>query len=191
MKSMEILIDDIPEEGLAVEASEADAWLAEVVSNALGESFEADGRARLALTLTRFEGNVNVDGELSLLSHPVCDRCGKPFEDRPAVHIHVVLAPLYENKRQQEREEGMEAELVREDLEFGYYEGDRFDLDEIVREQLVLAEPMKHLCREDCAGLCGRCGKDLNEGPCGCPKATEPGIFAALKDVRISPKRGR
>jgi uncharacterized protein len=37
-----------------------------------------------------------------------------------------------------------------------------------VREELILALPQYLLCREDCRGLCPRCGKDLNAGPCGC-----------------------
>ena len=42
------------------------------------------------------------------------------------------------------------------------------DVDEQLSEMLLLEFPSKILCREDCAGLCSRCGKDLNEGPCDC-----------------------
>lgn len=47
------------------------------------------------------------------------------------------------------------------------------DLRPVVREELLLAVPSFLLCREDCAGLCPKCGADLNQGPCGCaaPKA--------------------
>ncbi|MDZ4673893.1 MAG: DUF177 domain-containing protein [Gemmatimonadota bacterium] len=43
-----------------------------------------------------------------------------------------------------------------------------------VREELLLAAPAFALCREDCAGLCPRCGADLNAGPCGCAASPEP-----------------
>ena len=58
------------------------------------------------------------------------------------------------------------------------------DLAAAVREELILAVPQYVLCREDCRGLCPRCGKDLNAGPCGCAPATDPrwGALAALKD---------
>ena len=46
------------------------------------------------------------------------------------------------------------------------------DLNEAVRQYALLVTPMKPLCREECHGLCPECGKNLNEGPCGCP-ATE------------------
>lgn len=46
------------------------------------------------------------------------------------------------------------------------------DVGGISREALVLALPTKVLCRDDCAGLCAQCGRDLNEGPCGCARDT-------------------
>jgi len=42
------------------------------------------------------------------------------------------------------------------------------DLTEAICQYILLAVPMKPLCREDCAGLCPMCGHDLNQGPCGC-----------------------
>ena len=47
------------------------------------------------------------------------------------------------------------------------------DLAPAVREELILAVPQYVLCREDCRGLCPRCGQDLNAGPCGCPPAAD------------------
>jgi len=44
----------------------------------------------------------------------------------------------------------------------------QLDLTEAVRQNLLLALPMSAWCREDCAGLCPQCGKDLNDGPCAC-----------------------
>ena len=48
------------------------------------------------------------------------------------------------------------------------------DVRPAVREEIALAMPPYLLCREDCAGLCGRCGADLNAGPCGCGALAEP-----------------
>jgi uncharacterized protein len=58
------------------------------------------------------------------------------------------------------------------------------DLSEAVREELILAVPDYVLCREDCAGLCPHCGKDLNEGPHDCAaKPTDP-RWAALEGLK-------
>jgi uncharacterized protein len=43
------------------------------------------------------------------------------------------------------------------------------DLEPVLREAVIVATPMRVLCRSECAGLCPTCGKDLNEGPCDCP----------------------
>jgi len=58
------------------------------------------------------------------------------------------------------------------------------DLRPAVREELLLAVPRWVVCRDDCRGLCPRCGKDLNAGPCGCPPAADQRWhgLAALKD---------
>ena len=58
------------------------------------------------------------------------------------------------------------------------------DLRPAVREELLLALPRWVVCRDDCRGLCPRCGKDLNAGPCGCPPAVDQRWqgLATLKD---------
>jgi uncharacterized protein len=59
----------------------------------------------------------------------------------------------------------------------------QIDLRPAVREELLLAVPQWVVCRDDCRGLCPRCGKDLNAGPCSCAPASDLrwGGLAALK----------
>jgi uncharacterized protein len=58
------------------------------------------------------------------------------------------------------------------------------DLGDAIREALILAMPEYPLCREDCRGLCPRCGADLNQGPCACPPVPDPrwGALEALRN---------
>lgn len=67
--------------------------------------------------------------------------------------------------------EGEEQELLEEDLGVVALAEPVLDTRPVVVEQLHLGIPMKPLCREDCQGLCGQCGADLNEGPCSCGPA--------------------
>jgi uncharacterized protein len=62
------------------------------------------------------------------------------------------------------------------------------DLGDAVREALILAIPEFPLCREDCRGLCPRCGADLNQGACRCPPAADPrwGALQALRNEKES-----
>lgn len=60
--------------------------------------------------------------------------------------------------------------LGRGELEVIFYENPLLDLTAVAAEQVQLAVPMKPLCGEGCRGLCPRCGRRLNEGPCECPQ---------------------
>ena len=62
-------------------------------------------------------------------------------------------------------------------------EGDSFELDEIIREQLILNMETTVLCREDCKGLCTKCGRNLNEGECGCDRTETDPRLAKLKQL--------
>ena len=59
----------------------------------------------------------------------------------------------------------------------------KLDLDELVYSEVVVSVPMKHLCKEDCKGICEKCGKNLNEGECGCPKREIDPRLSVLADL--------
>ena len=77
------------------------------------------------------------------------------------------------------RNEGLPAE-ARIDT----HEQDEIDLGQLMREQFYLSLPMKPLCREDCQGLCGQCGIDLNDDTCECPAPVDP-RWAKLTELRF------
>lgn len=97
-----------------------------------------------------------------------CDRCGLPTEISHEVTLEKSLAPEIA---------GIDNDdiILVEDL--------KLDLDELVYTEVVVSFPMKHLCREDCKGICPSCGKNLNDGKCGCEtKQTDPRL-QALADL--------
>ena len=65
---------------------------------------------------------------------------------------------------------------------------DELDLRPAIREEWLLAAPTYALCREDCRGLCARCGADLNAGPHGCSDETEDPSWEALRKLNESSK---
>jgi uncharacterized protein len=76
----------------------------------------------------------------------------------------------------------VEADELNDDIY--QYSGDHLELAPMLREQLILASPMHPLCQDDCLGLCTRCGKDLNEGPCLCPAESRGGPFDILRTLK-------
>lgn len=65
------------------------------------------------------------------------------------------------------------------------YEASAVDLDQMVLGNLVMNLPVQILCKEDCKGLCPKCGKNLNEGPCDCDSEPLHSAFAVLKDLKL------
>ena len=98
----------------------------------------------------------------------VCDRCGREFETGRRTDFETPLLP--------------ETEGAADDGEAFFLEGDTLDIDELLETAFILDMPAKFLCRSDCRGLCPRCGKDLNEGDCGCKPETDP-RFAVLEQL--------
>jgi uncharacterized protein len=105
-----------------------------------------------------------LEGEMSGAVMVVCDRCLNSFEKEIKADFKLFFTPpaRYDTKT--------EIELLEEDLETGFINGEEINLDNIFREQLYLSLPIKTLCREDCRGLCPGCGVDLNTQNCQCEK---------------------
>ena len=120
-------------------------------------------------TVRNTAGVLMMTGSITTCIHGICDRCASEFDREIDFPIDVVLV----------------TELANEENEDEWVfplEGDSADLDDIVRTVFVLNLDSKLLCDEDCKGLCCRCGKNLNDGPCSCQKELDP-RFAALKQL--------
>jgi len=93
-----------------------------------------------------------------------CDRCLAVYDFgiKTGFKLFFAQPSRYSNKA--------EIELLEEDMETGFINGDEIELDDIFREQLYLSLPIKSLCKEKCLGLCPVCGKDLNIQRCQCEK---------------------
>lgn len=76
-----------------------------------------------------------------------------------------------------------------DELEMGWFQGPEIDLRSLLREVVALAVPVQPLCREDCRGLCPRCGADRNRETCGCEAERPASPFAALEALRRKPGR--
>lgn len=101
-----------------------------------------------------------VDGILSVRVLLNCSRCLKEF----ALNLHVSFNEAF-------REEGASGGMGMEQEDgIILFSGDIIDFTATIRDNLIAALPMKALCRENCRGLCPRCGQDLNQGECNCPK---------------------
>ena len=134
-----------------------------------GESYPVTEPVEASGTVRNAAGVLVMTGTLHTTIHGVCDRCASDFDRYTEFPIDVVLVTELSNEE-------------NEDEWVFPLEGDSADLEDIVRTVFVLNFGSKLLCKEDCKGLCCRCGKNLNDGPCSCQKELDP-RFAALKQL--------
>jgi uncharacterized protein len=126
----------------------------------------------------RLAGNeVFVNGHVETRAEVECDRCLQPVET--PVNTDFVLEYISGS----EYESGGAAELTEAEMSVSVFDGEAIDVDEIVKEQILLAVPTRLLCREDCKGICPECGTDRNTGDCSCATNDIDPRWAALKDL--------
>ena len=126
----------------------------------------------------RVAGNeVFVDGHIETRAQVECDRCLQQVESPVSAdfELEYITGSEYESSDV--------AELTEAEMSVSVFDGETIDVDEIVKEQIVLAVPTRMLCREDCKGICPECGIDRNTGECTCVTNDIDPRWAALKNL--------
>lgn len=139
-----------------------------------GNVFRIQEQTPLTLKLSnRGNGKASIEGQMSLRLILPCDRCLKD----------VVTSIELSFDRQVNAPDRIE-ELSEEELdEQNFMEGYQLDVDILINNEILLNWPMKVLCRDDCAGICKVCGKDLNTGQCECDTFVPDPRMAKIKDI--------
>jgi uncharacterized protein len=171
MELLRPLLADITVDGLSL--------VGEVTAEDLGltkDDAVVLGPLAVSLELTNVEGLVAVTGVLEGTVVRECVRCLKEYEDPLAFSVRAAFAPEPKSaprhpKRVDFRKgntKTVEAEQEEEPDDQYQYQGNQLELAPMLREHIILSAPMQPLCSDDCLGLCARCRKNLNEGPCQC-----------------------
>ncbi|HLK66277.1 MAG TPA: DUF177 domain-containing protein [Bryobacteraceae bacterium] len=126
------------------------------------------------------DGELRIQGRYTVEMSAQCDRC--------LVHAQFPLDArfdlFYKPTSAIAREE--EVEIDEGEAEMGFYEGDGLVLEDILREQVLLALPMQRVCRDDCKGICPACGRNRNESMCDCKIETTDDRWGALRNLELS-----
>lgn len=122
--------------------------------------------------------DIRLGGRLNTKLEMACARCLEPVVQDVKREFELLYRPLgVDAGREEMSVTGAEAEI-------GYYHGDGVLLEDVLREQVLLALPLKVICRQNCKGLCPHCGKNLNAEQCSCEEPAEDPRWSALKDLR-------
>lgn len=136
---------------------------------------EASGRAELSSAALE---EIRVHGHLHAGMEGVCDRCLETIGLVVDTAFDVCYRPArFVNP------EAAEVEIAEADSDIAFYQGDGIGLEDVLREQVMLAVPMQRLCREDCRGICAVCGQNRNLKPCDCQVKLADDRWAALKEI--------
>ncbi len=142
----------------------------------------AEGVAEL---LANTGGEVRVHGRIRTDLETECDRC----LGRASFHIDAAFDLFYSPMESTALEE--EVAIDEGEAEMGFYELPGLQLEDIVREQVLLQLPMQRVCNEACKGICPVCGANRNETNCSCrPPSGDERLMSdprwmALKDLNI------
>jgi uncharacterized protein len=131
-------------------------------------------------TLTHAARDLRLGGFLETAVRFTCARCLKQVPRRLATSFDLLYLPQPAGTAGPEEE----IELKYDEMEVGFYDGQRLDVDLMVLEQIELSIPMRFVCREDCRGLCYRCGADLTEKACTCTADSGDSRLAVLREFR-------
>ena len=180
---MYIRIEQIKEDGLALdfeEKPEVFPVLSEMINQ--GEC-EFSAPIKIALRAIRIDDMIEVKGEINTLVRLPCGRCLKEYETPLKSRFDLTYTHWITDA--QEDEEQGEIEISAAEMGLIYFEGENINLQDGIQEQIIMAFPIKALCKENCKGLCANCGNDLNAGDCGCDRQPPDGRFAALKNLKL------
>lgn len=133
------------------------------------------GNFKVKAALTKFDNQIILDAKTAITGNFICDRCAKEFQSEVFSNFRMVY--LF-------RVSSDDSENEKEEVAILHPDTDKIELDKDIRDYALLAVPMKKLCSEDCKGLCSKCGKNLNDGPCNCVEEKTDPRWEPLKKLK-------
>lgn len=138
-----------------------------------GEIFQVVKKSPFKLTFTNLgKGRARIDGTGEITFAMNCDRCLKSVEEKLELAFsREVFAPDRIDETSEENDDQR------------FMDGYQLDVEDLLKNEIVINWPMKVLCKPDCKGICRQCGKDLNTGTCECDTFVPDPRMAVIKDI--------
>jgi uncharacterized protein len=136
---------------------------------------ETEGSAEL---LANTLGEIRIKGHVKVRMGADCDRCLEPAEFPVDSDFDLFYQPAEEAAPEED------VEIDAGETEIAFYEGEGIELKDVLREYVLLAMPMRRVCREECQGICPVCGQNRNLVRCGCAAKPVDDRWAALKNLQ-------
>ncbi|MEK7309098.1 MAG: DUF177 domain-containing protein [Nitrospirota bacterium] len=177
---MRIIVSSIPEDGLEEELQ---------LPLSFGDiSLKKD--VRVLFRASKFGNKVLVTGKITSEAELVCSRCLNNFPYPLEINFNTEYVPYFKFTGEDAKRPEDEHELTKDELDVSFYQGDEINIEGLIKEHLILAVPMKPLCKSDCRGLCLKCGENLNEISCDCSFEEIDPRLEPLKKLKKNFQRG-
>ena len=124
-----------------------------------------------------------IEGRFKTLVGLTCNRCLKQYQTTLEAPFNLNLTSELPEKNAPVDTD--EIELRSEEIGLLFFQGEIIDLRNALQSEIVMAVPMKPLCKPECEGLCAKCGADLNLNNCSCEEKNVDPRFAVLKNLKI------
>jgi uncharacterized protein len=135
--------------------------------------------AGVAELLAHSDGEVRIKGRYTVEMTTNCDRCLATARFPLDAGFDLYYRPVSVIAKEEE------VGIDEGEAEIGFYEAGGLELEDILREQVLLALPMQRVCSDGCKGICPVCGRNRNEGACDCKVNNRSDRWKALKDLEI------
>jgi uncharacterized protein len=183
IQAMKIEIQHIPDQGMALSYQRDAQVFSSLMDLARTEGYEFVSPIFIDLHIQPEHDMFSVKGGLAFTLRVLCSRCLASFEVAPKQRFTLRFSRKIPQDVHAGNVEGVA--LTADEIGLAFFEGDSIDLRDAVQEQVVLAVPLYPVCRENCKGLCPRCGVDLNVETCRCTADKPPGPFDVLKNLKL------
>lgn len=176
---MKLSFDDIPQSPKAVRFSERVEDLNEIYREGQIREFEFPASMEVELVYYRSGQDIFFRGSFGGVVEADCSRCLIRYSFSLEKNFELVLVP---DSFESEKKPGA---MSHEELGLSYYSTEEINLTPLIREQVLLALPTRPLCEENCRGLCGGCGANLNDEACVCTTSAEESRMAIFQTLKI------
>jgi len=176
---MKLPVDDIPQSPREIHFSERIEDLNQLYPRGNVRDFRFPQVLKIDLVYYRSGRELFFNGRFEGIFAGCCSRCLEGFSFNIDRNFDFVLSP---DPGKSER--GAE-ELRREDLGLSFYATEEINLTPLITEQVMLALPTRPLCSDDCRGLCGGCGANLNDEPCACSATVGDPRMAIFRTLKV------
>ncbi|MFA6221646.1 MAG: YceD family protein [Desulfomonilaceae bacterium] len=164
---MKIHIEDIPRNGLEIEFDGSNDVLTEALASVtLPPDVSVNPRITGRVEIKRDFDKFLIHGDVEAKMMCKCSRCLCPYEQTISVNVDLVATSSSDQADDYEQESKLEYNEI-------LIENDEIDIGELIVQEIFLDIPMKPLCKDDCPGLCPKCGAVLGADGCECSNGTE------------------